>query len=339
MEEITLRQIRSFLAVARTRSFTRAATSLRVSQPTLTVQIRTLEQALSVRLFDRTSRSVEPTRIARDLVPSLERMLADYDCVLDNVREISTSQRGTVRIAALPSFAASILPDAIRAFRVGRPRCSFVVRDVIANRIPGLLAKEEVELGVVGGTFARSDFDVLFTSFDHLSVVYPRGDPIGDLPRITAESLAARPLVLMDPDTSVRQITDNAFAKAGPVPIAAAEATYMMTAVGMVRAGLGLAILPASAREIHTEPGISRRLIDDPHFLRPISLIKKAGRSLRPMSQAFANELAAWLERALANPKAHLPERRTTLGSKGGQPSSAAKRKAGSSRKRVSKAG
>ena len=71
------------------------------------------------------------------------------------------------------------------------------------------------------------------------------------------------------------------------LPIPACEATYMMTAVGMVRAGLGLAILPASAREIRAEPSLRSRLIDEPGFQRPVLVIKKAGRTLPPASATF----------------------------------------------------
>ena len=70
----------------------------------------------------------------------------------------------------------------------------------------------------------------------------------------------------------------------------------MMTAVGMVRAGLGLAILPASAREIRAEPSLRSRLIDEPGFERPVLVIKKAGRTLPPMSERFLIQLKGALQ-------------------------------------------
>jgi DNA-binding transcriptional LysR family regulator len=70
------------------------------------------------------------------------------------------------------------------------------------------------------------------------------------------------------------------------------EAFYMMTAVGMVRAGLGLSILPGSAREIRAEPSLASRLIDDPSFSRAVSIIKRTGRTLPPLSESFLRHLA-----------------------------------------------
>ena len=98
--DITLRQIRSFLAIAHLGSFTRAASLLHISQPALTVQIRNLETALGVKLLDRTSRSVEVTRLGRELLPSLQRALRDLEAAMADVHEVGAGRRGTVRVAA-----------------------------------------------------------------------------------------------------------------------------------------------------------------------------------------------------------------------------------------------
>jgi DNA-binding transcriptional LysR family regulator len=84
------------------------------------------------------------------------------------------------------------------------------------------------------------------------------------------------------------------------MPKATCEAIYMMTAVGMVRAGLGLAILPGSAREIEAEPSLQSKPIDDPSFTRPVSIIKRSGRSLPPLSETFLEHLSSCLRAALA---------------------------------------
>jgi DNA-binding transcriptional LysR family regulator len=290
--DISIRQLRAFVAVAKLRSFTQAAALLHLSQPTLTVQIRRLEQALRLRLFDRHPRSVDLTRIGRELLPAFERTLQDLDSVLLDLREVASERRGVVRIAALPSFAAGFLPDAIREFREKHPGVTFVLKDVIASRVIGLIRSEEVDLGLTGGDVAFPDIDVVFSARDEMAIVYPDGHPVGEAPRITAELLAAQPLVLMDPGTSVRAVTDSAFNKAGLMPSPASEATYMMTAIGMVRAGIGLAVLPASAREIAAEPTVRSRRINDPNFSRPVALIKKARRTLPPLSLAFSEFLS-----------------------------------------------
>jgi DNA-binding transcriptional LysR family regulator len=298
--DVSLRQVRSFLAVARVKSFTGAASVLHVTQPALTVQIRRLEEALGVTLFDRDTRSVELTRVARDLLPPFERALQDFDAAVGSARDIATQARGIVRLAALPSVAAGILPDAILQFRQQRPNVMFDLRDVIAGQVLTLVQSEQVDFGVMGGVIKAVDVETVFEAQDRLHVVYPKGHRVARLKKIKPVALSEFPLILMQRDTSVRAVVDAGFHAAGLIPKATCEAIYMMTAVGMVRAGLGLTILPGSAREIRAEPGLLSKPIDDPRFTRPVSIIKRSGRTLPPMSEAFLEHLSVCLRAALA---------------------------------------
>ena len=298
--DVSLRQVRSFLTVARVKSFTGAASVLHVTQPALTVQIRRLEEALGVTLFDRDTRSVELTRVARDLLPPFERALQDFDAAVGSARDIATQARGIVRLAALPSVAAGILPDAILQFRHQRPNVMFDLRDVIAGQVLTLVQSEQVDFGVMGGAIKAVDVETVFEAQDRLHVVYPKGHRVARLKKIKPVALSEFPLILMQRDTSVRAVVDAGFHAAGLIPKATCEAIYMMTAVGMVRAGLGLTILPGSAREIRAEPGLLSKPIDDPRFTRPVSIIKRSGRTLPPMSEAFLEHLSVCLRAALA---------------------------------------
>lgn len=297
--DVSLRQMRAFLAVAHVRSFTQAASLLNVTQPALTMQIRRLEEALGVKLFDRDTRTVELTRVARDLIPAFERTLQDFEAALGSARDIASQARGVVRMAVLPSVAAGVLPDAIRQYRQARPNVMFDLRDVIAGQVLKLVQSEEVDFGVMGGTVRALDIETVFQAEDRLHVVYPKGHPIARIKKVTPAVLSAFPLVLMQRETSVRAIVDASFHAAGLMPRATCEPIYMMTAVGMVRAGLGLTILPGSAREIKAEPGLHSRPIDDAAFSRPVSIIKKSGRSLPPLSELFLHSLADCLRAAL----------------------------------------
>jgi DNA-binding transcriptional LysR family regulator len=264
------------------------------------MQIRRLEEALGVTLFDRNTRSVELTRVARDLLPAFEQTLQDFDAALASARDIASQTRGIVRLAALPSVAASVLPDAILHFRERRPNVTFDLKDVIAGQVLNLVQSEQVDFGVMGGAVNAIDVETVFEAQDRLHVVYPKGHRIARLKSVTPLALSEFPLILMQRDTSVRAVVEAGFHSAGLMTKATCEAIYMMTAVGMVRAGLGLTILPGSAREIKAEPGLQSRPIDDPTFTRPVSIIKRSGRTLPPLSQAFLEDLAVCLAAALA---------------------------------------
>jgi DNA-binding transcriptional LysR family regulator len=301
--DIDLRRIRSFVTVARLRSFTRAAKLLHVSQPALTVQIRSLEQHLKARLLDRTSRSVELTRTGSELLPRFERLLREAETLISDLRDATSNSRGIVRLAALPSIASSILPDAIQSFRAGHPNVYFALRDVVAKRILELIRTEEVDFGIVGGEVPQREVEIIASVQDQMHVVYPAGHLIGRQKALGIEHLTRYPLIMMDAETSVRAVVDGAFYASGLMPKPACEATYMMTAVAMVTAGLGLAILPGSAREIQIERNVRSRPIDNPAFSRKISVIKRAGRTLPPLSETFVQHLSNELQRALGPTK------------------------------------
>src|SRR5258708_31439383 len=289
--DLNMRQVRAFVSVAHLKSFTRAATLLNVSQPALTVQIRKLEEILGIELLDRNSRTVDITRVGRELLPVFQRILHELDSVLVDTRALATQQHGVVRIAALPSFAAGLLPAAITRFRRSNPRMSFVVRDMIASRVNTSVRTEEVDIGITGGELSDPELEILHSSYDRMHIVFPSQHPLGRRRKITLEDIAEFPLILMDSETSVRSIVDAAFVAAGRFPIPVCEAIYMMTAVGMVKAGLGVTVLPASAKEIRAEPSLKSRVIDDPAFNRPISIVKKKNRTLPPAARLFLDEI------------------------------------------------
>lgn len=288
---IDVRQLRAFVAVAQSGSFTRAAGSLHLSQPALTVQIRTLEEVLGVKLFDRNTRSVSLTRSGRELLPALGRILRDLDGVLAETRQLSTMQRGSVRLAVLPSFASGVLPEIIAAFRRRHPDIGFSIRDVIASGVAELVGNGEADLGLIGGAVSGPDLEVLLQGSDRMHAVYPQDHPLARLKAIGVEDLVRHPLILMAAATSVRQVVDAAFARHGVTPEVGAEVTYMASAVGMVRAGLGVAILPGSAMEVRAERSLRSQQIMDESFVRPIAVVKRRGRTLPPASERFLAEL------------------------------------------------
>lgn len=285
--DLNLRDIRAFVAVANAGNFTRAAARLHLSQPALTVQIRRLEEIVGARLFDRNSRSVALTQTGRDLLPLLQRSLDDMERVLRDARALGEGASGTVRLACLPTFASSVLPDLIQTFRRQVPRAGFQIRDGVASLVTALVRNEEADLGLTGGDTFDASLEVLYTGSDRLVAVCPKDHALARKRRVTAADVARAPLVLTAQGTSVRSVVDAALGAAGHTPDIACEPTYMMTAVAMVRGGLGVTILPESAREVRAEPDLVAKPIDDAAFVRPIALVRKRGRTLPRVAEAF----------------------------------------------------
>ncbi|WP_207461354.1 LysR family transcriptional regulator [Azospirillum sp. SYSU D00513] len=290
---VNLRQVRAFIVTARFASFTRAANLLNLSQPALTVQIRQLEQSLGVRLFDRNTRSVELTRVGRDLLPALERLLGDFDAVVESAREMAALRSGSVSIAALPSVAATVLPPLIAEFRAAHPRIRVQIRDGVGRRINALVQEEAVDFGIGADIEPEAGLETVRLLGDELLAVLPPDHRLCAAERLTLEELAAEPLILTNPESTVRYLANRAFAERNLLIAPAYEVTYMSTAVGLVRAGLGIALLPSTAIELSLAPAIALRPVDTPALRRSIALVLKAGRSLSPAAQAFREMLTA----------------------------------------------
>ena len=290
-----LRHIEAFLAVARLGHFTRAAAALHVSQSALTVQIRQLEEALGLRLFDRNNRRVALTQAGRDLVAPFERISLDVAAVLRHARDLSAHRRGAVAVAALPSVASGVLPRALAALAATDQGIVVRVRDAVAGRVIELVKSGEVDFGV--GCLVRPDPEVvdahLFT--DRLAAFVPAGHPLARARGVRLRDLGACPLILTGQDTSVRQILERTLADVRlPIQVAQ-EVTYMSTAIAMVRAGAGVAILPEAAAEDATGL-IARTSIREPILSRSIGILTRSGRSLSPAAQRLVEALRRTVE-------------------------------------------
>jgi LysR family carnitine catabolism transcriptional activator len=290
---LSLRQLRSFSVLAKAGSFTRAAEALHLSQPALTVQIRTLEEALGLRLFDRNTREVRLTPVARDLLPALERILRDVDSLARNAHELAAGIRGVVHVAALPSISSLMLPAVIARVRAEHPGIVIRLRDAVAQRVLAMVRAEEVDFGIGGFEGAGADVAVTPLFADRLVAVMPEHHALARKKAVSIADLKEQPLVLMDSQSSVRALVESAYLAEGQVLTPTYEVTYMSTAIGLVRVGEGIALIPSSALELQTLSGVQWRPMAGRAFERRIALIRKARRTPSPAEEAFIHALRA----------------------------------------------
>lgn len=283
-----LRHIRAFLALARARSFTRAAAELNMSQPTLTVQIQRLEAQVGVKLFDRNKRHVALTQAGRDLLVPLERILVDIESIATSTEELLAHRRGLVTVAALPSMAATLLPRAIKALSASHPGISVRVHDGVAGTVNALVKSGHVDFGISSQTTGDRELTSHVLLMDRLCAVVSPTHPLAKKQSLTVRELARHPLVLMGKDSSSRQIVEMAFNRQGLVANVAYEATYASSVGGMAHAGLGVGVLPESQagyKRLH------RLRIRHDVLTRRIGIVTRTGRSLSPTADKLRQVL------------------------------------------------
>jgi DNA-binding transcriptional LysR family regulator len=116
---------------------------------------------LGVRLFDRTTRTVELTRIGKELAPVVTQLLQEIEAVVVNTKELAAQSRGVIRVASLPSISSTILPTAVARFKGNYPGIPVVLKDVIAQRLVTMVKAEEVDFGI--GSLNVADPEVRFS--------------------------------------------------------------------------------------------------------------------------------------------------------------------------------
>jgi DNA-binding transcriptional LysR family regulator len=270
------------------------------TQPALSAQIRELETALGVRLFDRNTRSVSLTVTGRDMLPAVEQVMSGVSRVVSYANDIAARKTGRVAVAALPSIASNFFPGMIGRYCEEHPKVAVTLRDELAEGVVGRVREGAVDFGISNGPFLK-DTTLIFEPLgtDRMFAVLPQGHPLARLPRLGISHLMETPLILMNRYSSVRMIVDRAIAALGHVVTPTHETSIMSTAISLVRAGLGITVLPGSATGSAELIDLVVRPIDEPALARPLGMVRHAGRSLSPAAELFAArtrvEFIAWL--------------------------------------------
>src|ERR1700754_1630524 len=150
-----LRHIRYFLAVAEHQNFTRAAEALHVSQPTLSQQIRQLEDALGAQLLDRTGRTIRLTDAGEAYAQYARRALQDLDAGKRAIHDARDLTHGDLRLAMTPTFTAYLMGPLVARFNANYPGIDLTVMELNQDRIEALLAQDDLDIGI-GFMDARS---------------------------------------------------------------------------------------------------------------------------------------------------------------------------------------
>ena len=292
-----LRHVRAFLKISETRNFTRAASDLHISQSALTVQIQQLEESLRVKLFDRHKHGVTLTAAGKDVHGPLQRLFNDAQGIVDHAHELGTASTGFVSIAALPTVCAGLLPSLLQSFFAQYPGIRVQIFDVVAERVREAVLKRQVDFGI--GTRHGRDADLQATPLfrDLLVVFVPVGHPLEKKTSTTLKEITSLDLILPSRDSSVRENVEAIAHREKLVLKMRFETNYMPTALAMVRAGLGVAILPESANGPEVF-GFSKIPLSDRFSSRQIELLQRRDYTLSPAASSFVEHLSTVIESA-----------------------------------------
>lgn len=278
----SFKQLEAFVLVAQTGSFTAASKRMHVSQPALTSMVKKLEAQLQTTLFERDVKGAILTTSGRELLPSIERILSELSETIDLVVSSNNPEGGVVRVACIPSIAAHFMPPRIVQFEKLYPSIRVIVRDAMTeNRdILEQLRCGAIDLGIASPSQDMAEFQYRNLIEDELvAIVTDNWNKRTNQP-LSWSDLAAEPIIGMSNQSHVRQLMDDGFAKVGISKHPHQEVSLITTAVGMVKAGLGIAILPNSAAALCNLDGVRVEPISEPKVHRNLGLVFKSVENL-----------------------------------------------------------
>jgi len=237
-----LRQLRSFLAIAREGSITAAAEALHIAQPPLSQQLKQLEEELQVTLVERGSRRSRLTDAGEILRNRAEQILA---LELSAKREILDYNAGLIGILSLGAVSSSGLPDAdVKAFHARYPGVVFDIYMADSYQVIDLLKKGIVEVGIVRTPFDAVDFDCRQAQSDPMTAVFAGGDPFGGLKRLSIADLRGVPIIFY---RRYEPFLLEECEAQGFYPNIVCRTDDTRTTIAWVQAGYGVGLVPRSA--------------------------------------------------------------------------------------------
>jgi DNA-binding transcriptional LysR family regulator len=282
-----LNDLQAFRAVVELGSFRKAAEAVSISQPALSRRIEKLEEALGVRLFERTTRSVTLTTVGRVFAPSAEQLLDDLDVALLGIRDVSSSRLGHVTIACVPSVAYYFLPSAIASFHRRFPRIRVKLLDSSANEVLGAVISGEADFGVsfIGSQESEVEFKLLLQ--ERFVAACRRDHPLARKKRVTWNELYEHEYVSVDKTSGNRLLLDQALSAVAPRAPSVCETRHVTTMLGLIEAGLGVAAVPSMAMPGRDHPILTSVPLVDPVVKRRVGIVRRRGRPLTPAAQEF----------------------------------------------------
>lgn len=288
---LRMKQLAGFVAVTRCGSFSAAARELAMTQPAFSQLIRQLEGALGVRLFERTTRRVELTEAGSRFLAMVQRPLDDLEDAHTYMREMASGRRGRIAFASLPSTAFTVATTALARFKAQHPGIHVrLIEEQNLNIVEKVLARE-IDFGIGTLDAAHAELESAPLLDDELVAVFPDAHGFTKRKNVAWPAFAAEPLVLLTGRSNVRGIVEQHFAALGLAAEPAYDVAGMVTALAMVRAGLGVTAMPRIALGELNMNGLASAPFAPPRPTRRIGIITRKNRKLSPAARAYVELL------------------------------------------------
>lgn len=247
-----LSQLRCFVAVGEELHFGRAAVRLNMTQPPLSRQIQLLERILDVTLLERTSRSVRLTPTGRSFLPEAQRLIRSAEAAAQLAKRVDTGKSGSIKLAFTAASAYSFLPSLVNASLAAMPDIDLALSEMVTkDQLEGLISGQ-VDLGFLRPPITRGELDSMRVLSETLLVAVPQTHRLAAAEKVELTDMNGEPFVMYASQEAryFHDIVVSLFSAAKVLPNYVQHLTQIHSILALVKAGLGVTIVPASATNL-----------------------------------------------------------------------------------------
>ena len=282
-----MHQLRYFVAAAEAGSITLAAKRVRVAQPSLSQQIRKLEDTLGAALFDRVGRGVVLTDAGRALLPRARRILAEV-ADAESVMRDDAAHPLRLMIGAIPTIAPYLLPPVLAELRRSMPRCELIVRENLTANLADAVAAHELDVAVTSTPIDHPLLDVEVVGREALLVVMRPDHELSSKEKLSTSDLRDTPTVTLHEMHCLGEQIGAFCTRSRVSPDVTCTGTQLATVLEFVRLGLGLSLVPEMAAAQDRSGELVYRAFGRGKPEREIALVWRSGRSRPAASRGLA---------------------------------------------------
>ncbi|NVK36572.1 MAG: LysR family transcriptional regulator [Gammaproteobacteria bacterium] len=287
---VTVKQLRIFVEVARHLSFAAAGNHLHLSQPAISLAIQNLEQHIGGKLFDRNTRHLALTPEGQSFYPTALGLLNQWSQALDDVHNLFTLQRGKLNMAVMPSFGSNGLEDVVAQYHKLYPEINLAIDNIVMDQAIEGVRKGRYEMAVMfaAQNMNAVEFTPLFT--DHFMAIY--SDEYAQLLngvnlQENWQALFDCPMVVMDKDSSIRRWIEEEVQSQQLQIQTVAEVNQIETLGRFVAKGLGVGIVPSLCQQQMQGLGLHMQALGDQVQSREVGVVTSSQHSLSTAAQSM----------------------------------------------------
>ena len=279
--------VQAFVAIAELGGFSRAARQLHITQTALTRRLQKLEAYLGLKLLDRTTRRVELTSVGREFLPQARGIVQEMTRAVERLKDMSSHGRGNFTLACVPSMTSHVLPDVIRRYAQRHPDNRIRLLDASSHDVREAVLNGQAEMGIAVQGERHADLQEVVLFEDPLTFICRSPHPLQDRRSVSWSDMREADLIVVSSFMATRIFMDYQLAKRGLRLNGNYEVQHHATAINLVAAGVGSAILPSSTFQAGDRPQVHKIPIVRPSVKRKITLLRRKHGGLSPAAEVF----------------------------------------------------